>query len=129
MLGFILERATLMSRSQSSMLLFLVFTEKRCDKLCKGLKGSFSNVMISFHLVAPSLRVLLYLCTKDHLLEHYKIPRSYTATKQNRASSAAGPSIWNDHPLEFRSLPRDFSSSFYSLLKTFLCAWAGSASE
>src|SRR6218665_1506086 len=45
----------------------------------------------------------------------YLIPRSYTATKQNRAFSAAGPSIWNGLPLELRSLPRDFSSSFYSL--------------
>ena len=61
----------------------------------------------------------------------YLIPRSYTATKQNRAFSAAGLSIWNGLPLELRSLPRDFSSSFYSLLKTFLFAraWAGSASE
>lgn len=61
----------------------------------------------------------------------YLIPRSYTATKQNRAFSAAGPSIWNGLPFELRSLPRDFSSSFYSLLKTFLFAraWAGSASE
>ena len=61
----------------------------------------------------------------------YLIPRSYTAIKQNRAFSAAGPSIWNGLPFELCSLPRDFSSSFYSLLKTFLFAraWAGSASE
>src|SRR6218665_1743568 len=61
----------------------------------------------------------------------YLISRSYTATKQNRAFSEAGPSIWNGLPLELRSLPRDFSSSFYSLLKTFrfALAWAGSASE
>src|SRR6218665_3868876 len=63
----------------------------------------------------------------------YLIPRSYTANKQNRASSAAGPymCIWNDLPLELPSLPRDISSSFYSLLKTFLFdrAWAESASE
>ena len=31
------------------------------------------------------------------------IPRSYTATKQNRAFSAAGPSIWSGLPLELRS--------------------------
>src|SRR6218665_2522993 len=54
----------------------------------------------------------------------YLIPRPYTATKQNRAFSADGPSIWNGLPLELRSLPRDFSSSFYSLLKTFLFARA-----
>ena len=63
--------------------------------------------------------------------DDYLIPRSYSATKQNRAFSAAGPSIWNGLPLELHSLPRDFSSSFYSLLKTFLFvrAWTGSASE
>src|SRR6218665_871844 len=61
----------------------------------------------------------------------YSIPRAYTAIKQNRAFSAAGPSIWNGLPFKLRSLPRDFSSSFYSLLKTFLFARAsaGSASE
>src|SRR6218665_2924598 len=58
----------------------------------------------------------------------YLIPRSCTATKQNRAFSAAGASIWNGLPFELRSLPCDFLSSFYSLLKTFLFAraWAGS---
>src|SRR6218665_414952 len=30
----------------------------------------------------------------------YLIPSSYTATKQNRAFSVAGPSIWNGLPLE-----------------------------
>ena len=55
----------------------------------------------------------------------YLIPRSYTAAKQNRAFSAAGHSIWNGLPVELRSLPRDFSSSFHSLLiKTFLFARA-----
>src|SRR6218665_359668 len=61
----------------------------------------------------------------------YLMPRSYMAIKQNMALSAAGPSIWNGFHFELRSLPRDFSSSFSSLLKTFLFAraWAGSASE
>src|SRR6218665_956258 len=61
----------------------------------------------------------------------YLIPRSCTAIKQNRAFLAAGPSIWNGLPFELCSLPRDFSSSFYSLLKTFFFAraWVGSASE
>src|SRR6218665_256724 len=54
----------------------------------------------------------------------YLLPRSYTVTKQNRVFSVAGPSIWNGLPLKLRSLPRDFSSSFYSLLKTFLFAQA-----
>src|SRR6218665_1751736 len=61
----------------------------------------------------------------------YLIRRSYMATKQNRAFSAAGPSIWTGRPFELHSPPRDISSSFYSLLKTFLFAraWAGSAYE
>src|SRR6218665_1246711 len=36
----------------------------------------------------------------------YLIPHSFTAIKQNRAFSAAGPSIWNGLPFELRSLPR-----------------------
>src|SRR6218665_2617102 len=53
------------------------------------------------------------------------------AIKQHRAFSIVGPSLWNSLPPEIRSLPRDFSSSFYKLLKTFIFAraWAGSASE
>src|SRR6218665_2949635 len=60
----------------------------------------------------------------------YLISRSYTAIKQNRAFSVAGPSIWNGLPFELHSLPHNFSSPFYSLLKPFLFAqdWAGSAS-
>ena len=44
------------------------------------------------------------------------------SSKQNKAFLAAGPSIWNGLPLELRSLPRDFSSSFYivSLRPSFL---------
>src|SRR6218665_4129643 len=41
------------------------------------------------------------------LVVTYLIPRSYMATKENRAFLAAGPSIWNGLPLELRSLPRD----------------------
>jgi len=54
-----------------------------------------------------------------------------TAIKQHRVFSIAGPSAWNGLPSELRSLPRDLSSSFYKLLKTFIFtwAWAGSASE
>src|SRR6218665_1196598 len=54
----------------------------------------------------------------------YLIPHSYTASKQNRAFLAADPTIWNCLPLELRSLPSDLSTSFYSLLKTFLFAHA-----
>src|SRR6218665_2763143 len=61
----------------------------------------------------------------------FLVPRARTATRQKRAFSIVGPSVWNDLPSELRSLPRDLSSSFYKLLKTLLFgrAWAGSASE
>src|SRR6218665_1923831 len=61
----------------------------------------------------------------------FLVPRARTATRQKRAFSIVGPSVWNDLPSELRSLRRDLSSSFYKLLKTLLFgrAWAGSASE
>ena len=61
----------------------------------------------------------------------FAVPRARTATRQKRAFSIVGPSVWNDLPSELRSPPRDLSSSFYKLLKTLLFgrAWAGSASE
>src|SRR6218665_1487281 len=61
----------------------------------------------------------------------FLVPRARTATRQKRAFSIVGPSVWNDLPSELRSLPRELSSSFYKLLKTLLFgrAWAGSASE
>src|SRR6218665_2512382 len=76
-------------------------------------------------LAAAADLVEYRLCTK------YIIPRARTATRQKRAFSIVGPSVWNDLPSELRSLPRDLSSSFYKLLKTLLFgrAWAGSASE
>src|SRR6218665_4045849 len=61
----------------------------------------------------------------------FVVPHARTAIKQHRAFSIVGPSVWNSLPSEIRSLPRDLSSSFYKLLKTFIFvqAWAGSASE
>src|SRR6218665_2408051 len=61
----------------------------------------------------------------------FLVPRARTASRQKRAFSIVGPSVWNDLPSELRSLPGDLSSSFYKLLKTLLFgrAWAGSASE
>ena len=92
---------------------------------------SLGLLLFIFRSFLPYLRPVR---VGDHFarpLVDYLISRSYTATTQNRAFSAVGPSIWNGLPFELRSLPRDFSSSFYSLLKTFLFAraWAGSASE
>src|SRR6218665_3105982 len=59
------------------------------------------------------------------------VPHARTAIKQHRAFSIVGPSVWNSLPSEIRSLPRDLSSSFCKLLKTFIFAraLAGSASE
>src|SRR6218665_1285390 len=61
----------------------------------------------------------------------FVVPRAWTATRQKRAFSIVGPSVWNGLPSDLRSLPRDLSSSFYKLLKTLLFgrSWAGSASE
>src|SRR6218665_2542957 len=61
----------------------------------------------------------------------FVVPHARTAIKQHRAFSIVGRSVWNSLPSEIRSLPRDLSSSFYKLLKTFIFAraWAGSASE
>src|SRR6218665_3280659 len=40
----------------------------------------------------------------------FLVPRARTATRQTRAFSIVGPSVWNDLPSELRSLPRDLSS-------------------
>src|SRR6218665_3520783 len=66
--------------------------------------------------LSTALAVKALKSSQSQARSDYLIPRSYTAIKQNRAVSAAGPSIWNGLPFELRSLPRDFSSSFYSLL-------------
>src|SRR6218665_1311453 len=61
----------------------------------------------------------------------FLVPRARTAIKQHRAFSIVGPSAWNSLPSQLRSLPRDLSSSFCKLFKTFIFAraWAGGASE
>ena len=60
----------------------------------------------------------------------FLVPRAHTATRQERAFSIVGPSVWNGLPSKLCSLPQDLSSSFYKLLKTLLFgrARAGSAS-
>src|SRR6218665_1573098 len=62
----------------------------------------------------------------DFVVPHARIP-----IKQHRAFLIVCPSVWNSLPSEIRSPPRDLSSSFYKILKTFIFAraWAGSASE
>ena len=56
----------------------------------------------------------------------FVVPHARTAIKQHtcRAFSIVGPSVWNSLPSEIRSLPRNLSSSFYKLLKTFIFARA-----
>ena len=59
------------------------------------------------------------------------VPHARTATKQSRAFSVVGPSIWNELPLALRSLPKIPTHLFPSHLKTVLFSRAGfgSASE
>src|SRR6218665_1201588 len=52
-------------------------------------------------------------------LHYITLQTTRTAIKQHKAFSIVGPSVWNSLPSEIRSLPRDLSSSFYKLLKTF----------
>src|SRR6218665_3239101 len=79
------------------------------------------------------LFILTSACSgRRSLLSAFKgdflVPRARTATRQKRAFSIVGPSVWNGLPSELRSLPRDFSRSFYKLLMTlpFGRDWAGS---
>src|SRR6218665_3682333 len=55
----------------------------------------------------------------------FVVPHARTAIKQHKAFSIVAPSAWNSLPSELRSLPRDFSSSFYKLLKTFISPGPG----
>src|SRR6218665_2541386 len=90
--------------------------------------------------IAPTYLVELFILTssctgRQSLLSasrgDFVVPHARTTIKQHRAFSIVGPSAWNSLPSEIRYLPRDLSSSFYKLLKTFIFAktWARSASE
>jgi len=59
------------------------------------------------------------------------VPFARTTTRQIRAFSAVGPSVWNGLPLALRLLPWVHSDAFYSSLKTALFSRArlGSVSE
>src|SRR6218665_1272980 len=78
--------------------------------------GNAHSYLLEFFILtsACSGRRSLRLASKGDVL----VPRARTATRQKRAFSIVGPSVWNDLPSELRSLPRDLSSSFYKLLKT-----------
>src|SRR6218665_471256 len=81
-----------------------------------GVAPAYLSELFVLSSSCPGRRLLRSASRGDYL-----IPRSYTATKQNRAFSAAGPSIWNGLPFKLRSIPRDFSSSFIvSLRPSFL---------
>src|SRR6218665_35977 len=93
-------------------------------------------VPLALHLLTYWDFILTSSCTGRQSLRSastgdFVVPHASTAIKQHRAFSIVGPSVWNNFPSEIRSLPRDLSSSFYKLLKTFIFAraWAGSASE
>ena len=72
-------------------------------------------------------RRVLRSATKGMLL----VPRARLAIGQRRPFSVVGPSIWNDLPLDLRSLLVVRPSGFYKSLKSFFFSrgWAGSASE
>src|SRR6218665_2833126 len=59
------------------------------------------------------------------------VPVARISTRQARAFSVVGPSVWNGLPLALRLLPRVQSDAFYSSLTTALFSRArvGSASE
>src|SRR6218665_422225 len=58
------------------------------------------------------------------------VPFAHTSTRQARAFSVVGPSVWNGLPLALRLLPMVHYDAFYSSLKTTLFSRArvGSAS-
>src|ERR1043165_6928025 len=56
----------------------------------------------------------------------FMVPHTRSTTRQHRAFSIVGPSLWNSLPSDLRSLPRDFSGSFYKLLKTSFLTTPGS---
>ena len=63
--------------------------------------------------------------------DKYNNNNLYDAVTQSSMLGVRRPPESINSRVELRSLPREFSSLFYSLLKTFLFAraWAGSASE
>src|SRR6218665_3500909 len=91
--------------------------------------GNAPSYLLELFILTSACSGLQYLrsASKGDVL----VPCARTDTRQKRAFSIVGPSVWNGLPSDLRSLPRDFSSSFYKLLKTLLFgrAWAGSASE
>src|SRR6218665_543503 len=58
--------------------------------------------------LACSGRRSLRSATKGDIL----VPRARPVTRQKRAFSIVGRSVWNDRPAEPRSLPRGLSSAF-----------------
>ena len=78
--------------------------------------------------------ILISACSGRQLIRSasrgdFVVPHARTAINQHGTFSILGPSAWNSLTSELHSLPQILSSSFYKLLKTFIFAWAGSASE
>ena len=91
-------------------------------------KASWVQLLASY---APSLLSLLWLQVAQPSVPLLGVQFARTASMQRRAFSVVGPTAWDDLPSFLRLSPRIHSSSFYTLLKTFLYdqAWIGSASE
>src|SRR6218665_1298179 len=95
--------------------------------LCKSSCGPPSNLSlrplhyrissIVWHCVlgnAPSYLLELFILT---LACSGGLCGACTTTRQKRAFSIVGPSVWNGLPSDLRSLSRDLPSSFYKLLR------------
>ena len=97
------------------------------------------NSGISYHIDSPTfIQIVLYTSSRDNKFVRHDlplvnpcwlrsaskgdvvVPRALTATIQKRVFSIVDPSVWNGLSSDLRSLPRDFSMSFYKLLKILL---------
>src|SRR5688572_10990187 len=80
----------------------------------------------------PLFDVVARRALRSTTTEQLLVPQARLADilMQRRTFSVAGPSIWNDLPLELRLLPMTnlHVTGFYKALKSFFlsCGWAGS---
>jgi len=92
------------------------------------------NCIVLIHLYSASCSAHQSesLPVKRVVLREWKEAPGSPVNKVDRVEGGSWLSSWDlSLPYEIRFLPRDLSSSFYKLLKTFIFAraWAGSASE
>ena len=129
--------------SDKAMIMLQEFESNPKPNIYFQLTISFLSKSLQFyvlcHLFPPTIECQYSLCRRKH---DFVLPQKddknvnhigccRVAYSIDRAFSIVGPSVWNSLPSEICSLPRDLSSLFYKLLKTFIFAraWAGSASQ